>query len=106
MKKLSFLARSVMALLVTMFAAMFYAPTALASTDPPIAQYADIGKTQPMDKPACLAMPHIVAAKRANLFRTRQIVALMRTAQAVGFVDKRHGSAVAGYEYKDDPHIG
>jgi hypothetical protein len=106
MKKLSFLARCVMALLVTMFAAMLYAPTASASTGPPVAHYADIGKTQSMNKTACLATPHITAAKRANLFRTRQIVALMRTAQAVGFITKRMDNGLTGYDVKDDPHIG
>lgn len=53
MKKLIVLARCVLALMVTMFAAMFYAPTASATTDPPISTHADAGKTfmteQPVD---------------------------------------------------------
>lgn len=92
-------------LLHMMFVAMLYQPATASTHGPPSYAAVTTGKPIAIIKPACV-MPQIAAQKRLNLFRTRQMVGAVRMAQAVGFVDKRQGGAVAGYDYKDDPHIG
>lgn len=103
MKKTLYLARCFVALLVTMFAAMFYAPTASATTGPPISAHADAGKTLMAEQPVALA-PSVAAFKRLNLFRTRQTVGPVRTVQTVGFILKPVAEN-SGFDVKDDPHI-
>lgn len=103
MKKTLYLARCIVALLVTMLAAMFYAPTASATTDLPISAHADEGKAFMTEQPAALA-PSVAAFKRLNLFRTRQTVDPARQAQARGFILKPVAEN-SRLNVKDDPHI-